>query len=475
MGSYRDIQTNVQIHRWPDWYTSGGFINQDTDTVYFSASASGSGRYGYTIEIYLVKVDTSGGLHYDSPIVSHTGHTDFSGTKTGCGMNDRSIASVYLAMYCSMSDDKGGPCTITGPASGNPGGGDETYAADTKPGMKIPGTELTLQHVVAPTIGNIRNTNPYNGNSGISASTSSISVAASHTGGDAPTYWQYSVNNGAWTNCSSSVTISGLGEGTSRTIRMRAGNEAGTSNTLSITIRTRYNAPVVSANISNIGLEGFRINWSSNKTMKSIRYKIDNVRDWTSSNVSATSGNINVTNLSPATRYTVRVSGYSSNSYDGLLSNEVVLTVTTLDIAKISSISAITHGEEFTVNITNPSGSSCTLELWVEGNGDTTTITKTTTATITVTPTESEWDSIYRRYPAANTVTMHALLTTHGIKDYNDTTKTQIITLTGIQKTAHFGVDNKPRRVQVWVGDSSGKARRAVAWVGAEGGTKRTI
>ena len=81
----------------------------------------------------------------------------------------------------------------------------------------------------------------------------------------------------------------------------------------------------------------------------------------------------------------------------------------------------------------------------------------------------------HRKYPAANTVTLNAQLTTHGIKDYNDTTKTQIITLTGIQKTAHFGVSNKPRRVQVWVGDSSGKARRAVAWVGAEGGTKRTI
>ena len=59
---------------------------------------------------------------------------------------------------------------------------------------------------------------------------------------------------------------------------------------------------------------------------------------------------------------------------------------------------------------------------------------------------------------------MYAQLVTHGNKDYNDNQKTSTITLTGIQKTCKTGINNTPRRVQVWVGDSSGKARRCVSW-----------
>lgn len=468
MGAYRDIQTDVLFHDWPRWYTSGGYINQDTDTVYFAGRADGGGSYGYTIEIYLVKVDTSGGIHYDTPIVTHTGHTDFSGTKTGCGMNDRSIARVYLAMYCSMAADGGGSCTINSDA-------------DNRPGYAIPGTELTLQHIVAPIIGNLRNNSPYNGNSGVSSSTNSIAIAYDWTGGDAIDTCYYSLNDNGWhvtPTGSGYFTITGLQPGTTYKISALASNAAGNSNRLDIWVRTRYDAPTVSANITNIGLEGFIINWSSNRTMKSIRYRIDNVRDWVSSNVSSSSGTINVSNLSPATRYTVRVSGYSSDTYDGILSNEVTLTVTTLDIAKITTISDIIHGEEFTVTISNPSSSDTTLSLNVLGNGggwEHDILSQSTGSTITVDLSESDWDEIYRRYPASNEVTLTAQLTTHGIQDYDDTEKSQTITLTGIQKTAHFGVDNAPRRVQVWVGDSSNKPRRAVCWVGADGGTKRTI
>lgn len=47
--------------------------------------------------------------------------------------------------------------------------------------------------------------------------------------------------------------------------------------------------------------------------------------------------------------------------------------------------------------------------------------------------------------------------------------------LTGIAKTAHIGINSKPRRVQVWVGDASQKPRRAVTWVKPLEKIKRTI
>ena len=433
MGAYLTLPVNTEIHDQPDWVITGGYINQDTDTVYISCGTNDSGAsFKYkNMWVQLVLHHTNGTLEYKRVAgVSGSGediYEPFSGTLTSAGLNNRDVDYVYLAMRCSTWTDSNhsNHCKI--------GEG----AGDTDPGYSIPGTTLYLQHTVPPVIGNLRNNSPYNGNSGVSSSTNSIAVAYDWVGGDAIDTCWYGLNNTGWKVTPTGngyFTITGLQPGTTYQISAKASNEAGDSNRLDIWVRTRYDAPTVSSNISNIGLEGFRINWSSNRTMKSIRYKIDNVRDWTSTNVNAT-----------------------------------------LEIGKITSISEITHGTSFTVNITNPSNTNCTLKMWVTGNGDTTTVSKDTKATLTVTFTESEWDSIYRKYPAANTVTLNAQLTTHGIKDYNDTTKTQIITLTGIQKTAHFGVSNKPRRVQVWVGDSSGKARRAVAWVGAEGGTKRTI
>ena len=472
MGAHLDIG-RVRIHTSPNWDITSASIDQDTGNVSVNVVTSNTsgGRFSYHgMWVQLVRVYADG--HTDCTEIagvhgSGSGddiYRDFSGSKT-VDMSDDSVTRVYLAMRCTMHADGGGNCTISS-------------AANNDPGYEIPGTSMTLIHTVVPEIGNLRNTNPYNNNQAISASTNSISLAFDRTGGDEATNLYYS-HGDYWRDIpgnSYSFTLTGFTPGQSVFVNVLASNSAGNSPTMpGITVRTRYDAPTVSASSSSIGLEGFKINWSSNRTMKSIRYKIDGVRDWTSSNVSSTSGTITVSNLSPSTKYTVRVSGYSSDTYDGILSNEVTFTVTTLAIGTISSISTITHGQSFTVNINNPSGSSCTLKLWVDGNGGTATITKTTTGNITVTPSESEWDNIYKRYTNTNTVTLKAQLTTHGIKDYSDSEKNKTITLTGIQKTAHFGISNKPRRVQVWIGDSSGKARRCVCWIGAGGGTKRTI
>lgn len=472
MGAHLDIG-RIRIHTKPNWDLVSASIDQDSNTVSVNVETSNNigGRFEYHgMWVQLVRVYKDG--HTDCTEIagvhgSGSGNNiyrDFSGTKN-VDMQDDNVTRVYLAMRCTMHADGGGDCDISG-------------AANQNPGYEIPGTSMTLIHTVVPEIGNVRNTNPYNGNQKVSASTNSVSIAFDWTGGDKPTNLYYS-HGDYWRPIPGnaySFTLDGYAPGYSVFVNILATNSAGNSPTQpGITIRTRYDAPTVSANSSNVGLEGFRISWSSNRTMKSIRYKIDGVRDWTSFNVGSNSGNMTVTGLNPGTQYTVRVSGYSSDAYDGILSNEVTFNVTTLAIATITGISNITHGQSFTVSISNPSGSNCTLRLWVDGNGGTASISKSTTGNITVTPSEAEWDNIYRRYTNSNSVTLKAQLTTHGSKNYTDSQKTKTITLTGIQKTAHFGVNNAPRRVQLWVGDSSGKARRCVGWVGTGSGTKRTI
>src|SRR5699024_5562667 len=86
-----------------------------------------------------------------------------------------------------------------------------------------------------PVISNLTNSNPYNSQQSVSASTTSISVSWTQSSGSAATYGQYSLSGGSsWTNFGSSPytsgTISGLTPGTNYAVDVRSGNAAGTSN-----------------------------------------------------------------------------------------------------------------------------------------------------------------------------------------------------------------------------------------------------
>ena len=94
--------------------------------------------------------------------------------------------------------------------------------------------------------------------------------------------------------------MSGLSPGTTYTIQIKGSNEAGESNTLSITIRTRYAAPVITGQVTGQGLESLTFTWSSTRPLKTFKYKVGtNAEQTTSPN--ASSGTITVTGLSPGT------------------------------------------------------------------------------------------------------------------------------------------------------------------------------
>ena len=466
MGVYFKYPVDTLIHTSPRWRIKDGYLNQDTGKVYLYAktdSTAGSFSYSY-IYVQLVCVYPSGkytmhricGLENDwfGDI-----YGDFSGT-INVDLND-GATECYLAMRCAQYEDTGGhSCTISS-------------AADRDPGYEIPGTRITLDTTDPPVISNLRNTNPYNGHTSISASMDSISFAFDSTGEDAPTKTYYSFGD-YWRNipnAGTSHSISGYQPGTTVKFNVMGSNEAGNSNILDGVIRTRYENPVVTATVVGSGLESLTVNWSSTRPLKQLDYSIAAIQL-----NGETSGSIRITGLSPGVQYPIYINGTSTDEYDTLGSETITIYGTTVSIPTITDISTITHGQSFTITVNNPSKLSTTIKIWVTGNSVRLdkSIDTTTNGDVTVTLSESEWDKVYRSFPKQNTHTLYAQLVTHASKDYSDSQKSKTITLTGIQKTAHIGVSNKPRRCQVYIG-IDGKPRRCVSWVGVNNTPKRTI
>ena len=471
MGIYFEFPVGAIVHEHPKWEITGGYLNQDTGEVSLSVGATGGAGSSFSypyIYVQLICLYPSGEYTMDKVCgLENPGfgniYGDFSGSIT-VDLN-AGATECYLAMRCATSEAGGGDCTISADANQDPG-------------YEIPGTRVKLDTVEKPVIGNVRNTNPYNGNQGISASDNSISVAFDWIGGDEPKnlyysfgdYWRQMPDNGY------SLTVDGYSPGTSVFINFLAANDAGNSETLpNITIRTRYENPAITAIVTDINTTSFTINWSSTRPLKQLDYSIAGGYEIIQLN-GETSGQLTLTGLSPGTQYPIYINGTSTDEYDTLGSETITIYGTTASIPTITNISTITHGQSFTITVNNPSRLSTTIKIWVTGNGVRLdkSIDTTTNGNVTVTLSESEWDKVYRSFPKQNTHTLYAQLVTHASKDYSDSQKSKTITLTGIQKTAHVGVSNKPRRCQIWVGVDN-KPRRAVGWVGVNNTPRRTI
>lgn len=473
MGAHLDYPVETLVHTSPRWRIKSGYIDQDSGIVdLYCEATSGAGEFAYSyIYVQLVRIYADGTTYDTVCGLWNSGfgnmYQDFSGT-IELDLND-GATECYLAMRCAQHEDTGGSahCTISS-------------AADSDPGYEIPGTRLKLETTKPPVLDNIRNTNKYNNNNGISASTTSISIAWDSIGDDPPTKLQYKTGNGSWTdvpNNAYTLGLSGLSPGTTYTIQIKGSNEAGDSNTLSITIRTRYAAPVITGKVTGQGLESLTFTWSSTRPLKTLKYKVGTRAEQTKS-PNASSGTITVTGLSPGTEYNIVLNGTSTDTYDGIAAAQVTIKGTTWGIATLYSIGTITHGQNFTVTISNVHLLDITLKIWVTGNDKRMDFTKemASNGNVTISLDEDDWDQVYKTFPRANTHTLYAQLVTHGAsKNYSDETKSKTIALTGIQKTAYIGVQGKPKRCQVWIGDSSKKARRCVSWVGVSGTARRTI
>lgn len=337
-----------------------------------------------------------------------------------------------------------------------------------------------------PALTSLENNNKYNNpatgvQNGVSASTTSLSIKANVSDWGDPTaklYWKCGSKSG--TSTSATFNITGLSPGTSYKVSAYLKNDIGSSETKSITIRTKHNAPVVSITLDDVDLEQLIFNWSSDKSLKSTEYKIDG-GSWVSLGQTGTSGTFTAQWFDPKTTHTIYFRGTSTNALDALLSSQKSASGTTHDRGHIVSIGDCTFGLNIELDIESESDKQLKIEVWTEGNGLSPRFTYDNIGsrdrTWTFVPTQDQLDQMYRCYPKSNTIPIHFLLTTHGEwKDWEDDQQNKTLTLTGIAKTAHVGDNsNKPRRCQVWVGDSSNKPRRAVGWIGVDGQSRRTI
>lgn len=338
----------------------------------------------------------------------------------------------------------------------------------------------------APVIGSLVNTNPRDTNTtSVSASTNSISWSFTKSGGSAitNTYYRYQITGttwSGWTNLGAvtSGTLSGLTPRITYTIEVYASNGAGNSSTLSLTVRTKSDAPTLTLTASSISLEQATFNWTSNYALSSLKYKNgSNGTEYSSSMASDNkSGSFTVTGLSPSAAYTVYITGTESSDS---VTNTTSSTITTLGIATVSVGDFIHNNGNIPVTASIPSypaspAISTSLSIDVGGYAITKSVSN---GNNNISFTEAQWDVIYKKYGKNNSLTATFTMKTTGTTTYSATTVSVTCKLTGIQKTSYVGdSSNKPRRAQIWIGDSKGVPRRAVVWVGSSNKTPyRTI
>lgn len=130
------------------------------------------------------------------------------------------------------------------------------------------------------------------------------------------------------------------------------------SGSKSVSLDTIPRYASVSHSLSGVGLDSFKISWSSDSSCDLVQYSL-NGGSWKS-----VSGNpYSVSGLSPNTSYKVKTRVRRKDSQ--LYSETGELTVTTKDLGRILSVSDFDHGGNASVRVSNPS--RCFFEFGNEG------------------------------------------------------------------------------------------------------------
>lgn len=224
--------------------------------------------------------------------------------------------------------------------------------------------------------------------------------------------------------------------------------------------------PIVTLEHVSSDLDSLTFKWTSNKPLASSKYKVG-TGSWINASGTGTSGNFKVNQLSPETNYTIYFSGVSTSEYGSLNSNEVSSSGTTLDMTRITNIGECIFGNSISVSVRKESDKASKLKVWVTGNSRQPEFEfNVNDGTNTITFTQDQLDQIYRCFTTSNSVPIYfSLITTGEWSSWTDTQHNKSLQLTGIAKTAHVGIDEQPRRAQVWMG-IDGTPRRAIVWIG---------
>ena len=227
--------------------------------------------------------------------------------------------------------------------------------------------------------------------------------------------------------------------------------------------------PTLSISIKSQKVESVDISWKSDIAVSEVRLYDKNNNQLKSNSVSnKKTGTITASDLVAGTSYTFKVKVKSTS---GTWSSAKSINVTTISVASITSSADLIFGTSLSITKTNNSGLKDDLYFYVND----TLITKKTDVgnNYTLSFTQTELDSMYKLFGKSNTATTKLTIVTKGSQNYT-TSKVGTLTLTGIAKTAHVGVNKVPKRGMVWVGVNK-VPKRGVIWVGASGNPKRTI
>lgn len=187
----------------------------------------------------------------------------------------------------------------------------------------------------------------------------------------------------------------------------------------------------------------------------------------------------NTQKLDYNTSYTFTILCRNANVTNVNLDTSKTISVTTYDIAKISSATSFNLGDSHEITYSNAMGSSISaLDACISFTGELDdisyrSISKTGTS-YKYTFTDAELDKLYKRYGTGNTITAISYLrTTHnGVLYYS--TKNINITLTGNQKTIRTNVSGSWKRGKLWT-NVNGTWKRGVLWTNVNGTWKRGI
>ena len=219
-------------------------------------------------------------------------------------------------------------------------------------------------------------------------------------------------------------------------------------------------------------LNSIKMNWSANATCNQVQYKIGNGNWVTASSSDAKSGSYTISNLSPNTAYSIKTRVRRKDN--SLYTESSALSVTTYDIAKISSAPNINHGSNLAVSYSNPSGSSLQIGVYkTDGSTALAGYRACSGSSYTFAFTEAELDNIYKQYGTGNTLKVRVYLKTANNSNYLNY-KEITITLTGDQRTMREKISSSWKRGKLFI-KVNGTWKKAVIWTKINGTWKRGI
>lgn len=240
------------------------------------------------------------------------------------------------------------------------------------------------------------------------------------------------------------------------------------SGTMDLTKIPRYTSISTYAQDSK-GLNWIKLKWATADTVDQVQYKIGSGSWVTASSTSAKSGTFQISSLNPNTTYSIKIRVRRKDSQ--LYTESSSLSITTYQIAQISSASNFNLGSNASVTITNPTSATASLAMKV---GSTQILSKNlSTGANTISFTDAQLDAIYKLFGNSNSVTVSYTLTTNSNSSWKST-KSVTCTLTGNQKCLKLKVSGSWKRAKTWT-KISGTWKRAVVWIKVSGSWKRSI